>query len=569
MLTSTSLVAHNFQMVSQGIIRLSRLQALCRPGDHDQAEVHDSPQDVQHFPDWLQVQSFYDEKQPKSPEAGAASKEDKGKSPISSTSSQYAQIACPSCYQRHSSSVNYCSSPSLTPSSMMRSDTDMPQIPDIRITSPGASTSSASPSAPPLSLPTASGPSNGHGVGAFNGYAPGYSLASGNQESTAWYYTWVWVYQWPWAYAWPVPSTVLSVPAPYFPFAQANTPSGTCRTSSDEQVQYTPASPSAGSMPSIQAPSYSLPIRPHPRYAAELATTPLSNQQPYKSPEPPNMYHHVFAVFESWEFTAVEVARCSLGRTNDVVPIGGFPLCRCRIETVCYLPASDDGTEGIPPLPQSVPGAPILSQRHSGNHAVHVTDSAADTYRYCPVQLYLRSMEGKGDAKRFSYRNDKMHLNQMIELQLDVESLARRVAVALALMHWAACIDAGGVQFYLVSSWKSGQREQLLPTGSEPGQSLDSLARGHTSLRVGRFEEAQTMKMDEDGVELAVEAAKRSLYIPRPNQKLPIQRRTWDAFVSSYIAASDIILRSRGGRLRLPRFFIHKVLQEEPSWQRP
>ncbi|KAL7953382.1 hypothetical protein V8C34DRAFT_297150 [Trichoderma compactum] len=283
----------------------------------------------------------------------------------------------------------------------------------------------------------------------------------------------------------------------------------------------------------------------------------------HKPTKPSEMCHYIFAAFKAWGFTAVEVARHSRDGANEPVPLGALPKCRCIIETVCYRPASDNGTEGIPLLPLSVPGAPMISPREPGHHAIHAGDNAADTYRECAVQLHFCSMDGKVNDMRFWYRNDTLHFNQMMTLQLDVESLARRVAVALAIMHWVACIDARRVQFYLFSQWKSIQRRQLSPAGFQPGQSLESLTQGRTSLRVRHFEDAQMMEMTEDGVKLAVEAAKRSRYIPRPNQELPIQRRTWDAFVSSYMAASNIILWHKGESLRLPRFFIHKIINEE------
>ncbi|KAL6835781.1 hypothetical protein J3E69DRAFT_319489 [Trichoderma sp. SZMC 28015] len=313
-------------------------------------------------------------------------------------------------------------------------------------------------------------------------------------------------------------------------------------------------------------PIFNIPIRPHPRCATgfDRPLFPSPHQPPIpggnKAPVFKKMYQHIFEVFQGWKFTAVEVARYPYVSTNEAIPFGGLPSWGYRIETICYLPAKDDGTEGIPPLPLTVPNVPILDldQYIVGNY-VPIKDCRADTYRYCSVHLYFSSMQGRGDAKCFSYHNDKMYFNQMIELQLDVESLARRVAVALALLHWVACIDARGVQFFLFSSWKS-IKSQLSQAGSLP--------QGHTILRVGHFEKAQRIEMNEDGVQLAVEAVKHSLYIPRPNQRLPIQKRTWDAFVSSYIGASDYILRLRGERLRLPRCFIDQIMNEERDWWR-
>ncbi|KAL6690559.1 hypothetical protein J3F84DRAFT_398260 [Trichoderma pleuroticola] len=477
MLIPTSLAAYNFQMLVglglppgglqvfflpgdfQASFLPGDLHAFCRPGDHDKAEMHDRPHDVQHFSYWLQVKSFHEVEKPKTPEAeaeaGAASKEDKGKGPMKEDKGKgpmkedkgkgpmkeafwtHPPIICSSCHRRYGSSVGSGSSPSLTSNNTMHTDTVMPQLPNTRVATPETSTSGGSSRAPPLPMIPASGPSSDNG-----------------------------------------------------------------------------------------------------------------------------------AVFNAWGFTAVEVIRHSRDGANALVPLGWFPRCRCIIETICYRPASYNGTEGIPPLPQSVPGAPMISPRESGGHARHDSD-VADIYKDCAVHLYFASMDGKSNAKRFYDKNDKMHFNQMMELGLDVASLARRIGVSLAIMHWDARIDARGVEFYLFSTWKSVQRQQLSPHGFLPGESLESLAQGRTSLRVRYFDQVNKLKMTEEGMELAVEAVKRSMYIPRPNQDLPIQKQTWNAFVSSYIAASDIILRQRGGRLRLPRVFIDKLMNESRHWRPP
>ncbi|KAL6790865.1 hypothetical protein J3E68DRAFT_81056 [Trichoderma sp. SZMC 28012] len=555
-------------------IELSPLQALCRPGDHDEAEMHDNAWDVKHFPEWLQVISFYQGEKPKSPEAstvkkedkrkkkgkgrkkGKGKKKDKGKSPLP----QGTPSVCTSGSNPQSSSVDSESSSSGTLGSMMYAGIFM--WPRLRATTSEASTPSESSST--LSE-TSSNPSESSSTPSEC------SITSSDSPNT------------PSGSRNPSPSPMLSAsaPAPIFPFAQAvNLDGGYKQASSDKRFPYGRAFPGVGGwwyyqVPTFdlpwrhhQVPTFNLPIRPHPRCATGFDRPSFPFPSPHQPPIPrgmdkasvfTQMYHHIFEIFQGWKFTAVEVARYSYDSTNEAISFGGLPSWEYRIETVCYLPAKDDGTEGIPPLPLSVPNAPILDlDRHIlGNYVPHIEDWRADTYRYCSVHLYFSSMQGRGDTKCFSYHNDKMYFNQMIELQLDVESLARRVAVALALLHWVACIDARGVQFFLFSSWKS-VKSQFSQAGSLP--------QGHTILRVGHFEKARTIEMNEDGVQLAVEAVKRSLYIPRPNQRLPIQKRTWDAFVSSYIAASDYILRERRERLRLPRCFINQIMNEERDW---
>jgi hypothetical protein len=43
------------------------------------------------------------------------------------------------------------------------------------------------------------------------------------------------------------------------------------------------------------------------------------------------------------------------------------------------------------------------------------------------VRVYLGSVQGKASQAFFSLRNFKLHLNQMLDLGLDVEAIARRM----------------------------------------------------------------------------------------------------------------------------------------------
>lgn len=72
--------------------------------------------------------------------------------------------------------------------------------------------------------------------------------------------------------------------------------------------------------------------------------------------------------------------------------------------------------------------------------------------RHCLVRLYLgRRMEGsKGENPRL--RNFPLHVNDMEHLKLDTKMYATTMARALAIMHWAAGVDANDVEFVLGSS---------------------------------------------------------------------------------------------------------------------
>ncbi|KAH6635154.1 hypothetical protein B0J18DRAFT_39470 [Chaetomium sp. MPI-SDFR-AT-0129] len=160
-------------------------------------------------------------------------------------------------------------------------------------------------------------------------------------------------------------------------------------------------------------------------------------------------------------------------------------------------------------------------------------------------------MQGKIGGLFFSLRNFKLHLNHMIELKLDVKTLARRMGIALAVLHWAAKTDARDVEFVLGSSTNKDN------TGvEEPEGYFDHI----TELFVLDFNQVRAITMDDDGVALAVEAWRlNDPYYPRPLGNTGVERFTWRTFVVASLAASREILgqQEQGNTLlNLPRKFI-------------
>ncbi|UKZ74538.1 hypothetical protein TrVFT333_002208 [Trichoderma virens FT-333] len=326
------------------------------------------------------------------------------------------------------------------------------------------------------------------------------------------------------------------------------------------------APPHQGNTTDDLYPILRLTLRPHPGYNEASTTTPPSNTSSSSqqqtalvtlyelpgiiyTPDWDDYQNALFTevTFGMWDFSAVSVSQPPGRGRYEMASAIEVMESRCRFMRERSWPTRDNGPGAIPPLPQGIPCAP--AHPYTGESSGSTTDQ-----RHCSVLIYLGSTRGMG-AKHFSYRNDKMYLNQMIEMQLDVEPLARRVAVTLALLHWAVEIDACGVKFYLVTSWAS------------PGatQNVNWPAFARTKLEVDNLEQAHHMEMDDVGLELAVSAASASQHIPKPNQRLPIQQRMWDAFVCSYIGASDIILRELEDcrALQWPRMFIRGLIERE------
>jgi hypothetical protein len=235
-------------------------------------------------------------------------------------------------------------------------------------------------------------------------------------------------------------------------------------------------------------------------------------------------------------------------------------------------------TERILPLPGRVQA--LLIEKYCPEHirhAAHVDPANQD----CLVRVYLGSMEGRTAQQRFfSLRNFKMHLNHMVELQLDIRALARGMGMAYALMHWAAETDGRDVEFVLGSSssvvslardaGKLAMVKPLTYTGPWSGRHQDLFRTVEsTKLWILDFNQVRTITMDDDGVAQAVEAARvNDPYIPKPLKDSLHEREAWKAFALRYLEAADVILNGEDNDIcELPLKFIKGLVQMERERQ--
>jgi hypothetical protein len=244
---------------------------------------------------------------------------------------------------------------------------------------------------------------------------------------------------------------------------------------------------------------------------------------------------------------------------------------------VCNLPTAVLVTERIPPLHQSTRKLLIEKYCSPRNKDSALADLAN---KNCLVRLYLGSSQGKSGQMFFSLRNFKLHLNQMVEIQLDVEKLARTMAIALATMHWAAQIDARDVEFVLGSSteltplrWDLSAIEKLeteIYTGPPSYVDHDFFTRV-TEFWVLDFNQVRTITKDETGIAQAIQAAQiNDPYIPKPLQESAVERKVWNAFVRAYLDQSRIILEGEGEApevLALPGKFLLGLVEAQRKKQ--
>ncbi|EHK40878.1 hypothetical protein TRIATDRAFT_25233, partial [Trichoderma atroviride IMI 206040] len=249
-----------------------------------------------------------------------------------------------------------------------------------------------------------------------------------------------------------------------------------------------------------------------------------------------------------WKYTDVKVPACHyFVPQDDHLYFDKNPSLVEAAKETCNLPTSVLVSERIQPL--SKPTRALLIDKYCPPQAKQMALNAAAN-KDCLVRLYLGSLKGR-EERSFSLRNFKMHLDQMVELQLDIKELAGKMATAMAIMHWAAKTDARDIEFVLGSSPLKAVAE------------MNFFVRT-TDLWLLDFNQVRQISMDEAGVAMAVEAIKlNDPYIPKPLQRSKVQRQMWDEFVEQYLVAAHAILREEPNYTQvsgLPAMFISGVI---------
>ncbi|KAA6413657.1 MAG: hypothetical protein FRX48_02018 [Lasallia pustulata] len=180
--------------------------------------------------------------------------------------------------------------------------------------------------------------------------------------------------------------------------------------------------------------------------------------------------------------------------------------------------------------------------------------------RDCLVRPYLGKRRHGGAERRSrfqasSLRNLPLHVDQMEQLGLDIETYAKLMAEALAMMHWYGEMDASDVKFVLAP-----------PRSTAPSAKIHSAVLGEHAMWLLDFDCCRQMFMDERGVDQAVAAFFRNdSFFPRPSTRACPDQALWEIFRAKYRQASCMV----GGdstRMRLPRILVEKI--EGTQWKR-
>jgi hypothetical protein len=285
------------------------------------------------------------------------------------------------------------------------------------------------------------------------------------------------------------------------------------------------------------------------------------------------MHEEIASEFHRYIIDEVRVPECYFFIPSDRESFWDkHPELLDAAKDVCNIPTAALVTERIMPLPSTT--RELLIDKYC---APSIKDKARADFanRDCLVRVYLGSTQGKIGGMFFSLRNFKLHLNHMMDLELDTEALARRMGSALAILHWGAKTDARDVEFVLGSSTKKTIATKPIPakdlkpftyTGPPTDQIEDFFYRV-TELFVLDFNQVRRITLDDEGVAMAVEAWRlNDPYYPKPLRRTPAERHVWKAFVISYLAASQEVMSLQGYQgmvLVLPRKFILGITEVE------
>ncbi|THY23613.1 hypothetical protein D6D01_05912 [Aureobasidium pullulans] len=200
----------------------------------------------------------------------------------------------------------------------------------------------------------------------------------------------------------------------------------------------------------------------------------------------------------------------------------------------------------------------------------------------CIARVYLGKHRTGGNAAHYSLKNLPLWLNVLKELGLPTNEYAAIMGQTLALLHWAAEIDANDIEFVLGSP-----RQLAEPQSSSLESKIETIAelKYNTSTRLGYgmqqepsqdlvvdegsqisslwildFDCCDAITMDVTGAEKAAVAVVRNdYYTPKPCQLGDHDYDLWKAFKDAYLAKGAQVVELRGLDRDLPEVFIQRL----------
>lgn len=293
-----------------------------------------------------------------------------------------------------------------------------------------------------------------------------------------------------------------------------------------------------------------------------------------------DLHNNIWGQFQEWGFTAVNVPESLFLDLEDISSnLDGWQQLAMKAGPRSRASENALVAEQIRLLPDPIRRA-LVSKL--GEPTFKALAEASSSNADCVARLYLgRKGCGCQTTLFLLEKCRSMNLRQMLKINMDVEVMARKVAVSMALLHWGAKVDGRGVKFVLGGSCEMTSRDEIPVSSSHstgsPGTASSTnggrswaarqeATRRTTKLWLLDFHRVRPMTMDNEGLANASRAIWfNEPFFPRPLQSMQIQKKAWNAFAMSYIAASDIILRENDEKefLELPRLVICRLVHLE------
>lgn len=183
----------------------------------------------------------------------------------------------------------------------------------------------------------------------------------------------------------------------------------------------------------------------------------------------------------------------------------------------------------------------------------------------------------------FSLRNYNLCLDQMLDLDLPVNEYATNIAETLAIIHWAAHVDAYDVEFVLGGEIGCAYTQQATDFFSQQIHVLEQVELGSTSnvslkqrtTRIwvldfnlcSRWSQETLLKRPEDLVnQLVLAFFENDPYYPLPEMAADVDRELWSTFSREYLhKANEILMQDSHYEetQHLPRYFIEQCVARE------
>ena len=222
----------------------------------------------------------------------------------------------------------------------------------------------------------------------------------------------------------------------------------------------------------------------------------------------------------------------------------------------------------ILPLPKRTREA-LIENFFADGEGIQAEAKQAPENKDCLVRIYL----GENEKEKVCYdslRNFPLHLNVMEDLDLEPSTLASQMAIALAIIHWQAKVDAMDSEFVLGSSVTTLPEKQRAYAAEEDStvlsapheiRRLDSNERS-TNFWVLDFDKASPIELTADDVikKLVVAFLGNDPYFPRPD----VDEDLWQVFSKTYLKASRLILENKQEKrsvMGLPKLFLETVAE--------